>query len=373
VENPFRVTLYDKNLTRVGWVNDPTSLTVTPRHNQIATATIVVPSGHRQLPNLNPHTGSRVVIDYNDERVFSGVVTEAQLEGPTVSGTYTATVRGDLWLLWRMVGWPVPGAAINAQGVKKDVRTGPAETVAKAFITANLPHVVDDVTVIPTAGRGATITAESRMAVLAEAFLEQVDKAGVGISVTQGATSLVVDAYTPAMYPRALSEDAGTVISYDLSAAAHAATRTIVGGPGENTSREFREVVSATREAELGYTVNVFTDASSVDLGAYTDMDAAGQATLAANGRKSGFRLALSETSVFRYGGADGVRVGDQVTVTLGGATYTDVLREATLLFDRDNGPAVTPTIGEHSDDPDKRLARYVAAAMTGIRKLQRR
>lgn len=373
MDNPFKVTLYNKSFTRVGWVNDPISLQVTPRHNALPTATIVVPSDHRQIPNLNPHTGSRVVIDYHGERVLSGVVTDAQLQGPTASGEYTANVKGDLWLLWRILGWPVPAAAINAQGVKKDVRTGPAETVAKAFISANLGHVVDAVTVVASAGRGTAITAESRMAVLAEALLDLVDKAGVGISVTQGTTSLVVDAYTPTVYPRTLSEDAGTVISYEFSATAHQATRTIIGGPDAGTSREFREVISTAREAELGYSVPVFTDASSVDVGAYAAMDAQGQATLDANARTSGFKLTLSESSVFRYGGTGGVHVGDQVTVRVGGSTYTDVLREATLTYDRDNGVSVAPTVGEHSDDPDKALASFVAAALAGIRKLQRR
>lgn len=373
MDSPFTLTLYDKAFVRTGWVNDADAITCTPRHNQIGTTSVTVPSSHRMLPRLT-EPGARMVVGYRGEQIMSGYITGRSGQGPTSAGTITVTMQDDLWLMWRALGWPVPAQTdpFGTQGTKQDTRTGAAETVAKAFVTANKAHLVDGplITVATTAGRGSSITVSSRMKVLADQLMDAVDKAGIGLSAKQVGAGVTLDAYTPSVYPHTLSEAAGTVISWEWSDSDPTLTRAIVGGPGVDTSREFRRRINTAAETELGYSIEGLVDAQSVEN--YTQHDAAGDEALTAADRKSGFKLGLSETAAFKYGG-NGVHVGDQVTVNIGGNTYTDVLREATLQFDRDNGLVVSPTVGERSDDPDVKLARFLSNIARGIRDLRAR
>jgi hypothetical protein len=315
---------------------------------------------------------SRLVITYEGEHLMSGYLPTKDGAGPERAGQFTFHLKDDLWLLWRMLAWPVPGSALTAQGVKEDIRTGTAEAVVKGFVTANKAHLVDNVTVATSLGRGATITsAGGRMAVLADFLMTQVDLAGIGVSVKQSGSGLLVDCYTPSVFPHTLSERSGTVTDWSWSQADEDSTVSIVGGPNENTSREFRRVRDSARETALGYSIESFVDGRSTENN--TQMDAAGTAALAEAGPKSGFKVSLSESKHFRYGGTNGVRVGDQVTVDVGGQTITDILREATLTFDRDNGVQIVPAIGERSDDPNTMLVNFVSKLTRGVRELRTR
>lgn len=371
MQNPFGVTIYNKSFGFVGLLNDYTSLSVTPRHNGIGTADITVPSDHRRLPALAAK-GSRLVITYEGEHLMSGYLPTKEGAGPERAGQFTFHLKDDLWLLWRLLCWPVPGSALTLQGVKQDVRTGPAETVLKGYVSANKAHLVDSITVATDLARGSTITATAtRMAVLADAVLALVDGAGVGVSVKQSGSGLLVDCYTPTVFPHTLSEQSGTITDWSWSQSDEESTVSIIGGPNENTSREFRRVRDSARETALGYSIESFVDARSAENN--TQMDEAGTDALAEAGPKSGFKVTLSESKHFRYGGASGVRVGDQVTIDVGGQTLTDVLREATLTFDRDNGVQIVPAIGERSDDPNKTLLTFLSKLTRGVRELRTR
>jgi hypothetical protein len=311
--------------------------------------------------------GARLVITYEGEHLMSGYITSIDGSGPTLAGLTTYHLVDDVWLMWRLLGWPVPGSDLTSQGVKKDTRTGNAETVLKGFVSANKPHLVDTVTVATNANRGGTITVESRMSVLADVLMTAADQAGIGVSVKQSGSGLLLDVYTPRVFPHTLSERSGTIIDWSWSKAAPTMSSAIVGGPNENTSREFRRVRDSARETALGYSVESFVDARSADNN--TQVDAAGTQALADAGPRYGFKVSLSESKNFRYGTA-GVRVGDQVTVAIGDRTRTDVLREAVLTFDRDNGLQVTPAVGERSDDPDVTLGAFLAGLAKKVRYL---
>jgi hypothetical protein len=366
------IEIHDKTLHRVGWVNDPTSLTVTARHNNIGSAELVVPSDHRRLPLLLAD-GARLVIDYRGERLMSGYIRNPSGDfGP--DGNFTFPVQDDLWLLERTLGWPVPTAAINAQGAKaQDTRTGPAETIAKGYVSGVLQHnTVDPITVAADLGRGSTITAvSSRMQQLSEVLLTLCDGAGIGLRAVQQGNRIVFDAYVPTVFSRKLSRAAGTILTASWSRGDQTMTRAVAGGPNTGTSREFGLIVDNVAEAALGYTIESLVDAQSAE--SSTARDLQGTQALAAAGRKFGFTVTLSESAAFRYGGTHGVHVGDRITIHEGGQDYTDVLREAKLTFDRDGGLQVAPSIGEHTDDPDRRLAQFLGAAYSAIRTLRTR
>lgn len=377
MRNPFKTTIYDKSFTRLGWLPDPTSLTVVPRHNLVGTADIVVPTSHPRLGDL-AMAGARVVIEYHGEHLMSGPLRILSGVGPARQGEVTFKVEDDIRLLWRILGWPVPGAAITAQGLAEDKRTGPAETVLKGFVSANATRLGLPVTTATDFGRGATITVASRFAPLADKLFPAVETAGLGVTVKQVGTGLVVDVYEPSTYPWTLTERSGVVQSWTWSKAAPTATRAVIGDAAVGTSRVFRLRPSSTGATNSGETawgdkIELFVDAGDTTVTA--DLDARGDEALTQNAAKAGLHVELGETATFRYGGP-GVHVGDHVTVEVApgtGITVDDVLREATLSWTAQEGLKVTPTIGDRADDPNKILMRVITAALRAIRQLKTR
>lgn len=366
----FEIAVYTKTLARPGWVGDPSSISVTPRHNQQPTGTLTLPASHKRVAALSA-PGARAVVHYRDEYTIGGPVRLVQSKGAGPERICTFQILDDWHILATTLGWPVPGSAITAQsGAEYDVRTGPAETVVKGFLTDNLARLsaafAAPVTIATDLGRGDTITVQARMQPLADRLFPLVDQAGIGVRVRQTLTGLEVDCYEPQAWPLQLSEDGGTLLANDWSLEPPTVTRVVVGCDGEGTARTFRTFVNTAAEAAIGYPIEAFVDARDIkasDPNFTTLVAARGAEALAAGAATAGLSLELLESDTFRYGGA-GVHVGDLVTVELTpGSVVTDVLRSATLSWGRE-GVQVTPVVGERSDDPSAPLVRLIQKAL---------
>lgn len=371
-----QITVWSKGYVRTGFIPTPVGLKLNLRHNAVSDAELTVSTGSPYIAAVQA-AGARITVDYLGEQVFSGPITGSSMSGPAGAGDQlevTFTASSD-WRLWtRILGWPQPGSAVGSQGTAYDTRTGPAETVAKAFLTANLAHVtpaIGPVTVAASAGRGATITASTRMHVLADRLFPAVDQAGVGLSVKQAvatdgtSSGLVVDAYTPAAYPHTITDRSGILTKWDYTTSAATATRVVTGGQGEGTAREFRATTDTVLEAATGDVVEVFVDARDTAVSA--EQDARGTAALLENGPVTGLKVQLAETDTFRYGRS--LRVGDAVTLSLAGGavTITDVVREATLTWD-ENGLMVSPLIGDRATEARSKLGKALGQLQKAVR-----
>ena len=60
----------------------------------------------------------------------------------------------------------------------------------------------------------------------------QVDAAGVGVTVIQGSSGLVVDCYAPPPLPRVITEQGGQVVDWSWTTTGPSATRVVIGGQG---------------------------------------------------------------------------------------------------------------------------------------------
>lgn len=380
MDTPFDIAVYTKNLDRPGWVGAPEVVSVSPRHNQQSTASITVPAGHAINAALLAD-GARVIVRYRDEYTVGGTVGLRSSKGAGATRTLTYQVSDDWQILADMLGWPVPGSALSAQsGAEYDVRTGPAETVVKGYLTANLARLSDafaaPVTIAPDLGRGATITSRARMVPLADALFPLVDQAGIGVQVQQTLTGLEVDCYEPVDWPLRLSEDGGTLISNDWELRPPTVTRVVLGVDGEGTGRTFDgPYIDTVAEAAIGRPIERFVDARDLDhtaVGYTTLAQARADEALAAGAAAAGLSIELAETEVFRYGG-EGIHVGDRVVVEIAPANdtdpavlITDVLRSATLTWTARGGPVVTPVVGERTNDP-------TALTMRALERMARR
>lgn len=371
VNNPFRIEIYNKDFAFQCFIGDPHNVVATPRHNQKSTATITVASDHPRLPQLVAD-GARCIIRYYGEFLLSGKIDLRSGQGPGVNGTVTVYVDGDFRIMDNVLAWPVPGAGITGQGASEYYTVaGDAETILKDLVTKNATNRLGmPVVCANNLARGAVIPGgiRARFQSLRDVLLPAVETAGLGIMFRQIGTSIVCDVYVPAVFPRELSERGGMITDWSWSDGNPSATRVVVGGAGDGTARVFRQLSDATAESSYRDVIEVFRDARDADTTAL--LDARGQETLDDGRAKFGFALTLAETESFRYGGA-GVHVGDIITVNLGFTTRTDVLREATLTWNQEDGVEVTPLVGELQDNPDKALGNFLRSLRRGISDLK--
>lgn len=260
----FRIAIYDKNRVFQGQIGNPASLEVTVRHNLVSTLKMAVSLGHDQLPKLMAD-GARLKVSFKGEHLISGPVTADELVTDGVSGLYTVTVEDDFRVLREILGWPVPTSAIGSQsGAEYRTYTGNAESIIKNAVSENgvTRMGVPGLTVATNLNRGATVPGgvAFRMHPLADLLFPAVEDAGLGVTVKQDGTSLVLDVYQPVTFPRTLSVKGRTLQQATMTRTRPTASRAIVGGSGEGKARYFRAITDTARETLYGMRAETFVD-----------------------------------------------------------------------------------------------------------------
>lgn len=111
-------------------------------------------------------------------------------------------------------------------------------------------------------------------------------------------------------------------------------------------------------------------DAAAEDGTRVTALFADAKEALDESAPTAGFAVRLSETGTFRYG-ENNLVVGALVTISVGGVTRTDYLREVTMTYTRDRGVEVTPIVGDIRDNPDRVIAGFLARLKKSINNLK--
>jgi hypothetical protein len=273
-----------------------------------------------------------------------------------------------------------------------------AETAIKHLVGINFNRLGRPVTIGADLGRGGNARAAAMLPQVRFGSLDTnleslLEWSGLHLTLRQDPTlpTINLEVGVPAVWPQTLTVESGIILDGTWSTADPEATRTIVGGPDELGARAFWGINDATGlEAEYGDIIEVFRDATGAtrnwpdtipdfkELAKYyllrpevsaadkaifsTYLDAAGAKALAEGSPTSGLSLELSETEVFHFGGTDGIQLGDTITATSRGLSFTDQITEATLSWDATDGLVVTPRVGTKTDDPDRQLAEAIAS-----------
>lgn len=388
-QNPFRVTVYDKNFKRKGWVGSYESLTAIPTHNGIGTADLVLPVEAPRFGDLM-QDGARVTIDYRVgdtwEHLLGGAIWNIGGQGPAKRAIGTFSIQDDFLKLSHLLAWPNPTQNIYHQGYDDDGellgdydrRTGTAETVLKDFVRANATRLGLPITIAPDQQRGAQVSVAMRFHYLTDdRLLKVVEQAGLGVSLRQrrdGVAGWILDVYEPVNRLRELSEASGVITNWSWSKAGPTASRVIAGGQGEGVDRDFELLTNLPLEQAWGPSgvIEVFRDARDVEIGNYDLLKKRAQQALTDGLPAAGLSLTLSETKAFRYGRT--VRVGDRVKARVApGVEITDILRSCTLTHARGSGLTVTPTVGdaEATAQHDTLVAAAIAKLAAGLRALR--
>lgn len=368
----FRISVYDKDRVFRCQIGSPSALSVTVRHNLVSTLSMTVPLGHERVAELMAD-GARLRVLFKGQHLISGPIVADELDTDGVSGSYTVKVEDDFRVLREVLGWPVPDAAISAQGAREYYTYhGNAEFCLKTAVTHNgvTRLAVPGLTVAPNLNRGATIPGgvPVRMHPLMDQFFPAVEDAGLGVTVRQSGASLVLDVYEPVTHPRSLSVKGRTLKQVQMTRTRPTASRVVVGGPGEGTARAFRALTDTAREAQYGMRAEVFQDARDAKDDAETGatavgtMDARAQEALNEHGPRNGVAITLAGSGIFQYG-PGGFNVGDRVPIKVTDTiTVTEVIRECTLKWVSKEYASVEPAIGELTDQPERVTAQRIAA-----------
>lgn len=380
---PFRVNIYDKAFAFKFPLVCMTS--VTPRHLAQPSGALTVPLKHRRTEALF-EKGMRATVDYligadrNDEAswlpITSGKLTPLQIpEGaaPTVGKSVTFTIEDDWRILRHLKGWPVPGSAIGSQGAAAyDVRSGPAETVVKGYVTANKGRLPYSVTVATDLARGSTVYGSVRFNGLDEALVPLAAQGGIGMRVRQSGSGLLFDVYVPTdRSARILSEAASTITAWSLTSSGPQATAAIIATDGEGTARHFTRIQDTTVRDDFGDYIEAFVDARDLVNTQASEIAQRAAQALADGAPQAGWSVTMAETDVVKYG--RNLLVGDRVRVEiLPNLAITDVLSECTITWGT-NGLTVAPKVGSSTGQlsPNRLLNKAAASALRGIQTLR--
>ena len=374
--SPFEILLYDKNREYQGVLPALPTLQFTPRHNQQDSGVIALSANHPAALDL-ANLGTHIAVYHKGEFLMSGACRLLSSTGLRNRQMLEFQVQGHWRLLANMLGWQVPTGTyvpgtVNQSGKEYDVRTGPAETVYKGFVQANAARLGLPVVVEPSQGRGSTITVQSRMHSLTDRLFPLVDQAGIGTRVRLDGGVYRVEAYAPRTFAPVIDASGGVLSDINWTRTPPDATRAVVQGPGEGTARIHRLVVDAALEAQWGDILEVPVDARDIDMDdPQRDalMEARGRERLAVGATKHGISISIQQGKGLDYSTA-GVLVGDlmKFELTAGTDPVVDVLRSATLSYDRRTGPRFVPQVGEQSMHPIEGLYRGVTQALKSLR-----
>lgn len=344
----------------------PLECTAVLRDADVGSFQITVPAGDVLSQRMGP--GWRVVIQDDDQTVLSGPLTEV---GESVAdSTRTLTGVSDLQHVQDRMLFGDPSKVWTGQTAEgKYVRSGPAETVIRDIVNANVgtgavaARRQDGFTVASSQGRGKSVKVNDRDKPLLDVIRPLARAGGVTFDAVQEQDSRIVfRVRVPVDRSRSVRFTAhnGGLTEGSYSLVAPTVNAAMAAGQGAGTYLNRREYARAT---SWGRRVEEYLDQTSTD-----DDPEIRQAAdeLLDEGREGATAsITAQEAEGCRYG--TDFWLGDTVTVAFEGVTVSEPVRQVELTWDGHGRTAVL-SLGDH-DSADDRTPKWV----TKIKKLDAR
>jgi hypothetical protein len=341
----WRLFARDASMRRVAELDDFQSAEVVARHNATGAFMVDLPASAAPLFDFT----AGIVFVRDGRTLLSGPVTGIRREwGDGVDKLVVSGPDDGVWLDRRLV-LPVPSGPPYPEAY--DVRTGPAETVMRAYVDVNLGPAarperrVPGLTLAPDGAQGRTVTGRGRFQTAQELLVRLALAGRVGYRIVQEGNGLQFQVFTPADRTRTaiFSEGLGNLAGFTYDAQAAEANYVLAAGGGQGTSRTIRERGDSASIVRYGR-IEVFKDQRHTTEPA--ELDQAVEEELAERADRVGLSIAPVDTEGLRFG-VD-YDLGDRVTVVVDGTPVRDLLREVTFRLGAD-GETVTPTVGTPS------------------------
>jgi len=350
-----------------------TDLSFEPRHLQPGPWSLTVPYDEQALRILPDRL---VSFDWRSTR-FTGVITELK-PVKDERGIPTLQVAGAaaVGMLGWATAWRDPAAGPDDQPAQAALLSGPAETVIRDVVRANMvTRRGDRLTVPASAGTGATIRCRPDLENLFDLVAAKAKRGGIGVDVQLVNTSgtravLTLETYVPEDRSGRvrLSERVGTVRGWENVNTAPAATRVFVPGSAGVQVVTTPESV-ATAATWGGHREQWLAPVNSFDP---PDLEQAGNEALDGGAATTSLTVTAAEAEGMRA--FTHYRAGDIAAAELTtGLAVTDVISGIEVRCDT-SGPVVTPKFGDpDADDPFSETPNVVAALQRDVRQLQTR
>lgn len=381
------VEVRNSTLARVGQIlpADLRGLELALRYNKIGGWKVSLRGDHPLLETLRS-PGSGLIVTGP-----TGVI----ISGPTASATYTKT-SSDTTGTWEIIGtddsiilgerlaYPVPSTDdLSLQTAAYDTRTGPAETVVKEYVAANMgasapaSRRITALTVDTDLGRGQTVKGNARfesLGALAESLLVT---SALGFDVIQNGSNLTFNIYEPVDRSATIRMDVDNLrlTSSTYSYTSPVATRVIVGGSGDGAARillERSSTDSVAAETTWGRRIEVFSDSRSSS--ASVDLAQSGDEILTDKGKTiESISVKPSDDETMALGRDWGL--GDKVTVVVGTLEVVKVVSEIAIAV-TDDGIKIGATVGDpavaSASDPESVIISGMTDQEARISNLER-
>jgi hypothetical protein len=326
------------------------------RFNNVGTWEMRLPQGHRLAELLRLAGYGIIVTGPDDTVIFSGPTLSAALEQTplNIDGDWTITGASDDIILGERLAYPTPSTAdVTAQTDSHDVRSGAAETVIKAYVSANIgptapaARKIAGLTIQTDSALGATVSANARFQTLQQTAYGLAQTGGVGYALEQLGTGLEFQVYVPTDRTSTIRMDMDNnkLSRANYSYASAKVTRAIMGGGGQAASREFLEVTttaSQAAETEWSRRIEVFSDSRNSDnTGQLTQ---SGEELLVDDG-KTIVQMSVTPSDDFSMQFGRDWYLGDKVTVVINDLEASAVVTEVGISISFD-GVRLGATVG---------------------------
>jgi len=350
------VEVRDSDRERVGQLVGPDLVgsTFVVRFNSVGSWRVSL-AADSPVVDLLRTPGAGILLRGPGGTILSGPTQSARLiqTGEDTEGTWVIEGVSDQLVLVDRVAYPDPAEVdVSAQSVANDIRIGPAETVIKEYVDANLVsgpsvRVTPGLVLATDQARGDQVRGNARFAPMHELIQNLAASGGLGFDVLQVDEDLVFDVYEPTDVSADVRLDVfnDSLSSSDYFYAAPTVTRAIVAGAGEGVERLFIEETTQTAEdAETAWNRRIerFIDQRGTE--ELEQLQQKALEVLIENGRTLvTIAVTPSETGSLQYGVDWGL--GDTVTVVAGDVEAVAVVNEVGISVSED-GLRLAATVG---------------------------
>lgn len=391
----------DRYFNRVAEIENFQSLTLKPTFNLVGAWTLVLPTNCPAVFEIvKPQAGIIVVRD--GITIFSGPVSQKERKWSKDDDVLTINGYDDNIFLQYFLAYPTQvGPPYNAD---YDVRTGPAETIMKQYVDANIGSGAQsnrklNITIEPDQARGSTVTGRARFNTLLDQCGTLALAGGdMGFKLIQNEDSLQFQVYQPTDKTKSVifSPLLGNLIDFDYTETSPQANYIIAGGTGTGASRTTQENGDSESISNYGRIEEFLDQRDTTDP---TQLQQAISTELSQKANQTNLNITPVDTDAIQFN--RDYNLGDKVTVILtqpdtmveieefiyyvsafqSGAysvekvkeiqsvsdVITDVVRQLTITIDQ-NGETINPTIGS----PDA-LTRSGLSIFSKMKKMNRR
>ncbi|MFC8099440.1 siphovirus ReqiPepy6 Gp37-like family protein [Streptomyces sp. NPDC057363] len=407
----YRVEVIDKDLNRVGEIDEWISLNFTVRLRQEGIWQLLIKDGTPQSKLIQKGGGVVIWQEGVDTPILSGQVdtfqkywTKLQHTGP---GSVYIAGKCHNGFAYRRLAFPDPSKAVGQQYqarlASRPVNEASAGHAAFLELYSALgPGALPDREIpglnLNDSTAGLSISDSMRFDVVGSKLEDWCEKRNVGYRFIYNPLTQKIDLriFQPRDLSKAVrfSPELGNLREYIWTLNAPKLTRAIVGAAGEGLERYYVQQVDSESEAEWGLQAESFIDRRDIPLktdkatgqpvkaeATMTDADVtaakaaveeAASDALKENEKRGNFQIYPIDTDFCKFG--RDYFVGDLVTVAVDGTEYTDVVREVVIsVDDGGNVQDVSPKIGQQGTGEPLNLYKTVSDMQRKLRRLEAR